>query len=144
MPCRAGVRPSAPGMKTSTVLFDPALMMSRVEMTRKMAISMDAQDDPGPGAERDAAVQQPPGQQAAGDGQDGPHLGELDAQVGRDEDRAEEPEAAEQERGDQGLGQGECPAHQPAEEGSQPAADVGVHAARRGQVAGQLAKRSRR
>ena len=40
IPCRAGVMPSAPGMKTSTVLLDPALMMSRVEMITKMAISM--------------------------------------------------------------------------------------------------------
>ena len=69
---------------------------------------------------------------------------DVDAEVRRQEDRAVEPEAAEQERHDERLGEGEAPGDEPAEERAEAAPDVGVHPAGRRQVAGQLGHREGR
>ena len=93
-------------MKTSTVLFDPALMMSRVEMTTKMAISMVPSRTPARVLNEmplysSHQVNRPQATARMA------HISvRLHAEVGRDEDRPEESEASEQERGDEGARRG--------------------------------------
>ena len=140
MPWNAGFNPSSPGTKTLNVLLS-AFTMRSVEMSRKIRYLDDAQHEAGPGGEPDAPVGQAPDHQAAQDRQCDPRELEVDAEVRRQEDRAVEPEPAEQKRHDERLREGEAPGDEPPEERAEPAPDVGVHPACRGQVPGQLGHR---
>ena len=113
MPWKAGFTPASPGTNTLRV-FCSALAISSAEMSRKMAISMMPSTTPVARRQADAAVVEPPHDQSAQDREHDPGKLEFDAEVARQEDRAIEAEAAEQERHDERLGDREAPRHHPA------------------------------
>ena len=104
----------------------------------------DAEDDARPRRDPDAPIDEPPDDEPAQDRQPEPGVFEVDAEVGRQEDRAVEAEPSEEERHHQGLGQREAPRDEPAEERSEPVADVGEHPSGGWQVLRELGHGVRR
>ena len=90
-----------------------------------------AEDHAGPGRDLDAAVGQEPDHDAAEHREHKPEpVVREPGQLG-DERGAEEAERAEEGGGDDRLGQGEGPGHQPADERPEATGDIRIHAARR-------------
>ena len=96
------------------------------------------EDDAEAGADLDAEVVQRADQQHAEDRPDGPPQVVGQAEVGGHRAAQDAAEQDADQRDDQRVGEVEAPAGQEAELGSQAARDVGVHAARGGQVLGEL------
>ena len=101
-----------------------------------------AQQDANPSREGDPAVGEVPDESGAHQGPDDPGDVAREADA-LEQNRAVQPEGREQRRWDERLGEEERPGHQPAEERAETPAHVGVHAAGRRQVPGELADRVR-
>ena len=141
MPWSAGLRPSAPGVNTDSVFREPALMIEQERNEQEDPDLDQAEGHADARRDRDAAVDEPPDDQPAQHREWEPQEIVRESGQRRDQGRPEQPEGREQRGRNDRLGKQERPGHQPAGERAEAARDVGVHAARRGQVAGELTDR---